>query len=523
MQTPVNTPSDPQYAITDLYDPQRRKFLIQYSPLFVIVMSLAGVVAFAITGFFGYAAPANNRFGNGVDALFQKPWLLFFWFCALMITLLWSIFRNPALRRQRLQVLIMMAASIILVTLAYYFRDTFISLVNAIHNFLARVFNIHIDQDLLLAFLNYGILVTFWASSIRRWIRRWRGLSIAPEVDIGLPDSKGLFQIKPPSLSELISGTFIGGGVLAAILWGVFSPSTLSGIATLFGAPNTHPQCLTNCSAIDFDQLLLYAFVGLLILALAATVNGLGAMNAVRVSPAEQAAAEATVTPETSTDKGTQGVIQTLINTLLGSFTGRGSGSAATLLASLALALRAIAWPALLLVGTAGLAVTAQYIQFYLHATSCVHQTTIAASCDFYSVSHHDIGEIGLDLGIALIGGIAALAGTVLSPALLVFRWRVASNTLSFVRFIGLIVLLTLWIFSLTLSGVNLFFSPTVVGATERWPFAQPGIATILSFGVLLVYTVILFVHQGRRGTSARPPSTLGVFFGGRRQSPPVA
>ena len=84
MSNPAARPAHAKQAITDLYDETRRTILIKY-PLWVILgLSLSGVVAFALTGYLGYT-PAEPL---------RQPWLLFLWFCALLITLQISIFRD---------------------------------------------------------------------------------------------------------------------------------------------------------------------------------------------------------------------------------------------------------------------------------------------------------------------------------------------------------------------------------------------------------------------------------------------
>jgi hypothetical protein len=495
MQATASKVSSPQHAITDLYNEQNNTFLVQFSPIFIVVMALAGVASFAITGFLGYAAANDKGYHTFGDWLFQKPWLLFLWFCAVMITVLWAIFRDPSLRRQRIQVLIVTALAIALVILAFYFRDVFQSLLNAIRDFLAQLLHIHIDQALLFAIINYGILAVFWGDSINRWVRRARGLPIAPEVDIGLPNARPLFQLQPPTLPELISGSFIAGAVLSVALWGIFNPVTMGAIANATNhAIGT--QCATNCSAVDFNQMLFYFFIGLLVLALTALVNGLSALGGVNRS--QEIPAPDTSVDETGTQKGARGVIQTLLQSLLGPFARRkGTGSITTALAALALALRTVLWPALILAAVTGLALMAQYIQIYTHGISCVHGGSPSA-CDVL-VNRLDTLQTATDIGVIVAAGIVAILGTAFAPALVVFRLRVAENTLRFMSLTGTIILLTFWIFSLALSGFNVVVSPTLAGATTRWPFAQPGALTVISFLALIAYALRLAFVQSRK------------------------
>ncbi|HKD74348.1 MAG TPA: hypothetical protein VKB76_02590, partial [Ktedonobacterales bacterium] len=313
--------------------------------------------------------------------------------------------------------------------------------------------------------------------------------------DIGLPNARGLFQLQPPTLPELISGSFIAGAVLSVALWGIFNPVTLGVIANATNhAIGT--RCATNCYTVDFNQMLLYFFVGLLVLALTALVNGLSALGGVNRS--SEIPAPDTNVDETGTQKGARGVIQTLLQSLLGPFARRkGSGSITTALAALALALRTILWPALILAAVTGLALMAQYIQIYTHGTSCAHGGSPSA-CDVM-VNRLDTLQTVTDIGVIVAAGIVAILGTAFAPALIVFRLRVAENTLRFMSLTGTIILLTFWIFSLALSGFNVVVSPTLAGATTRWPFAQPGTLTIISFAALLLYALRLFIQQSRK------------------------
>ena len=51
-------------AITDLYDEKRGAFLVQYPIWLVLLLGLAGVAAFAITGFLGYPPTARPSTGS---------------------------------------------------------------------------------------------------------------------------------------------------------------------------------------------------------------------------------------------------------------------------------------------------------------------------------------------------------------------------------------------------------------------------------------------------------------------------
>ena len=80
-----------RHAITDLYDEERRTFLIQYPIPFVVAVALVGVVVLATTGFLGY--PHQDSIA---DTLFDQPWALYLWVCVLA----WKCIRR-ALIHQR--------------------------------------------------------------------------------------------------------------------------------------------------------------------------------------------------------------------------------------------------------------------------------------------------------------------------------------------------------------------------------------------------------------------------------------
>ncbi len=106
-----------------------------------------------------------------------------------------------------------------------------------------------------------------------------------------------------------------------------------------------------------------------------------------------------------------------------------------------------------------------------------------------------------------LIFGVIAALAAIFSPALFVFRWRVASNSLRFLGLIGFVVLLTLWIFSLALAGLNLLLTPDLLNVTDRRPFYPPSWSTVISLGALLIFGAIALVRyaQGRRNIPPAP------------------
>jgi hypothetical protein len=169
----------------------------------------------------------------------------------------------------------------------------------------------------------------------------------------------------------------------------------------------------------------------------------------------------------------------------------------------------------LILVGTIAVAAAARSIQLYLHLLSDQRTCPGFPNADACNAATDKInsGQLYISPLVALLCGVIAVIAIIFSVSLLVFRARVAENTLRFMGLVGFVVLLTFWIFSLALSGFNGFFSLTHL--SRRVPFPQPGISTILSFGALLLFGVALIVRRVR-GPRLRTPAPDPVSVGAR-------
>jgi hypothetical protein len=342
--------------------------------------------------------------------------------------------------------------------------------------------------------VNFLLIGIFWLDTIRRWMRRARGQSPNPGVDIGFTYSgRGPRDNEMPSLQELISGDLIAAAVLALLLSFIFEPQIISlfihpqGVVidgcTLSwpiggcippGAGTANPPTL---SFIDLIQTLLYLPLGLLILALTATVSGLGALQGVNEHHSQESLIMQKPNP-TGTGAAATGVTETVIDTLRAALDRR----IRLLLANLALAFRYIGWPVLLFIATYGLAELSTNSQAYLHSGKGVH-------------------DVIFDVLPALGWALAAVVGLVLSAALMLFRWRVVDNTFRFLGLIGFILVLTFWIFSLSLWAVNqLIFR---INISDRMPFSPPSWMTGISLALLIIFGAMYFLRRGR--TAAKP------------------
>jgi len=499
-------------AITDLYDENRRTFLVQYPAWFIIILALAGVVAFGVTGFFGWM---NRPDTTGVDTLFRQPWLLFLWFCAVLITLQVSIFRNQSLRSRLWATLIVSAICIVFVGITYFNE----SLPDILRRLLeqGRLLRLIATSTLTYSIVNFGLIAIFWADTIRRWVRRMRGLPPNPGIDIGIGRAGEVEEM--PSMTELISGDLIAGALLTAVLALIFRSDVIgllihpqgmahitdcmvswpAGACAHGGGPHDPP----TLTFLDIIQSLLYLPLGLIILALTATLSGLSAVGGVDDRALEEEMPAKANPDESSTVPIAEDVTATLINTLRSALDRR----LRILINNIAVSLRMVGWPALLFAATFGLAELSTGIEMYLHSARSPQDMVI-----------YVLPAIGW--------GLLALFGVIFSAALMLFRWRVAENTLRFVGLIGFILLLTLWIFSLALWGFNQLLLQT--HALARHPFDPPSSPTYISLAMLVIFGSLMLirrVRQPRRPVRSRPAELAGVpaTASGTEDEPPGA
>ncbi|HEX9067241.1 MAG TPA: hypothetical protein VF807_00625 [Ktedonobacterales bacterium] len=476
-------------AITDLYDEQTGQLLIQYPQWLIVTLGMVGIGAFAFTGFTGYEKTSP----------FSEPWVLYLWLCAVFITLESSIFRDRTLRLQRTLIITVTLIAIILVGLLRFG--------NLLPDFIQQLIA-QIKLGGLAAnpwtwtILNFGLLAIFWADSIRRWFRRARGLAPNEQVAILPGETTGPASAEDlPALEEIVSGDLLAGALLAFALSVVLDASILSPLlrnpnintctVTLAGTGCVAPgdvNSLLTLHFIDRIQALAYLPLSLLILALAATISGLGAaggiagMESAALTPVVERGARTGQTTRIAGD-----VSLTVVNTLRGAIERR----LGNLVRNLALSLRTVLWPVFIFAGVYGLDQLAEATQSYLHSSKGVNEALTL-------------------LGPAVIWALAASLGLAFAAALIIFRWRVASNTLRFLALIGFVLLLTLWIFSGALLVFNLLLNK--INATPREPFIPWGASSYFSLVALLAWgAYALFIRQRRarpRDAGAEPAPT---------------
>ncbi len=499
MSAQVKPAEKPRHAITDVYDEERHTFLVQYPVPFVIGIALAGVVVLALTGFLGY--PRQN---SVADAIFNQPWVLYLWSCALVITLEVSILRHQRLAVQRIATLTVTIISMIIVLITFFYQIPFQHLLNEL---IQQIFQLRISlvdflgSTWIYTIINFGVLLIFAIDSGQRWQRRARGLPPNAGVDLGLGEAADTSSL--PTMQQLVAGDILAGaflcGILAVLLrsdvvgvfWQVLRTNvhvtgcTVSwpvGACTLPGGGRANPPTLTF---IDSIVALTALPTGLLILALTASISGLNALVGVETGD-KRSQPDPASKNESSTQAVSQQVSLTIFDTILSAINRWSGGKAKANPAeaatqSLLLSLRNVIWPPLIFLGVVGLAQFASYAQSYMHS-----HKTLLDELDY-------VGPMVVWIAVSALCIVFAIA-------LLVFHGRIAENSLRFIGLIGFIALLTLWLYSLALWSLNQLLLRT--GATDRHPFDPPVWNSAISLSALLVFGILFIIRRLQRESS---------------------
>ena len=537
-------PGYDKHAITDVYDPTKRRILVRFPHGLVLALAIAGVLAFALMGYLGYGDD-HSLLGQA----FHKAWPLFLWFSALVFTLEIAVLRHPRLRRLLTEALVVTIICMIFV--GFSALDP-----GLLRYILTNLLNIHLvlpqigQSPWTYAIINFGVIGVFWLDTIRRWIRSQRGQPAARRIDLGFGTLEIGEAADLPTLPELIAGDLIAGGVLAAVLSLIFRAEVINPIAeALQIGVNLINTCTVSLplhcvapgggladpptlSKIDLIQALIYLPLGFITLALTATANALTAASgqnpeaatpdaepgtAIATDTQTRAVSTQVVQPGEQTERGRQSATVSVTGTIIDALRGALNRRIRIAMDNLLLALRNVVWPLLILVCMIALGQVAQNIAFYLHLQS--DQRTCAATngafpdpktCALSAQQLHELLQYqNLGAAAALVVG-AAIALT-LALMMLVFELRVADNVFRFLGLVAFIGALTLWIFSLALSFSNILFNLT--GLTQRQPFPLFGASTTVSLLIFLLSCAVLLIGKSRR---ARRLSRTQVPAGGR-------
>ena len=539
-------PGYDKHAITDVYDPTKRRILVRFPHGLLLTLAITGVLAFALMGYLGYGED-HSPLGQA----FHRAWPLFLWFSALVFTLEIAVLRHPRLRRQLTEVLVVTIICMIFV--GFSALDP-----GLLKYILTNLLNIRISIPQIgqspwtYAIINFGVLLVFWLDTIRRWIRSQRGEPTARRIDLGFGTLEFGEAADLPTLPELIAGDLIAGGVLAALFSLIFRAEVINPIAEALQVgvnlintctvslplhcvpPGGGPMDPLTLSKIDLIQALIYLPLGFITLALTATANAFNAASetptgttapitpnvpgtAIATGAQNRAVSTQVVKPSEQTEKGRQSATVSVTGTIIDALRGALNRRIRIAIDNLLLALRNVVWPLLILLGMIALGQVAQNITFYLHLQS--DQRTCAAThgafpdettCALAAKQVHQLLQYQ-NLGAAVALVVGAVIALTLALMMVVFELRVADNIF---RFLGLVVFigaLTLWIFSLALSFSNILFNLT--GLTLRQPFPLFGASTSVSLLVFLLSCAVLLLGKSRR---ARRLNHTPVPVGGR-------
>jgi len=261
---------------------------------FVGVAMLLGLVAFAWAGFLANPDLGNPSFPNNpiIQRLFfQEPWLLFVWFCVLVVTVQLSILLDPQLpasfRPGGRRIVVTLIVSVVCILIVVVLRLSSLPGIPRID--LAKWIGDH--HSLSLAVLNLGLLVIFWVSALLSHL---------------FPGARGEGDEQRQSLSDGLIGDLLAGIIFALLLALVFSILHLQDVSQhttagfvrwddavcqwqqLGDHAKTCPpegQGATSPASVEFLstlvffdvalQPILYAVFALILLTFAATVNTL--------------------------------------------------------------------------------------------------------------------------------------------------------------------------------------------------------------------------------------------------------
>jgi hypothetical protein len=508
-----------QKAITDVYDEENHTFLVRYPVWLVVGLGLSGVLVFMLTGYLGFRDHLEPAL---TGTIFHEPWTLYLWFSGLILVLQISILRHISLRRELAATLSVTIFSVIFLGVLYFHPLWITDLLNLLEQVIARIIGHPILASLPLTYtvINFLIIGIFWLDTIRRWVRRLRGESPTRRIDLVTGETTyKAGDDELPTMEELVSGDLVAGAVLVIILALVLRQEVISFFLNTIGVIPQNP--ITACTVslpgvchlppvsgqlnpptltfIDLIQSLIYLPLGLLILAIFATLRGLGALDALTNT---QPSSPALMTPRDASSAVNVGqqVSIAVLDTLRAALSRRIYIALDGLVGSL----RTVVWPSLIFLGVVAVAASARYIQTYLHLQSD-ERTCATKQCLEYSAVQRLLSEhVQFTAPVsALLWGIVAVLAIVFSAAVFIYRWRVAENSLRLLGLIGFTVLLTFWIFSLALSGFNALFSLTNI--SQRVPFPQPGISTIISLVALVVVGTYSLVRTMRSRRLTQP------------------
>jgi hypothetical protein len=544
-----------RHADTDVYCAKRGTSLVQVPLVVVVSIIVAGLVAFLIAGFVGYAArvciqgdPRTTILEAGQRVCWhdpwyhflylKEPWPLFIWFSGLMVLIQVAVLR--AHLRRLITTLAVTAVSILTVAVVYLLGPQYIEDL-LIKNPTGLVY-----QPWLYALINFGVLGAFLVDSLRRWLR-YGATELNPErsQELRHADPNRSMALRRAKIGELFSGDLIAGMLLSAVLAFVFTVPFLQllyGVAGvgvfncgsnlitpaihpiagathanpcpvpyIKGVPNSAPQDVLlffgrNLNLIDTFIAITCFVPGIGVLAVTAFIRGLGPLSRATSPASSLSVAGANARGQDVAGQVGMAVFDALSEALRRYILPYARRAL--------LSLRNILWPLLILIGSFSFALCGRYIAQYLHHYDPTYYCDSALKID-----HCQAPNNLTYLALALAFGFTGFFTTVASAALLMMSSRVFANTMQLLSRIGYVLLLTFWLFALALFGLNWFLLDTGLVPTslavppaqgtglcqaQSWQLmlapphaqcAQPfsvSWLTAISFGVLVISVAVL-------------------------------
>jgi hypothetical protein len=445
----------------------------------------------------------------------REPWPLYLWFSGLMIVLQVSLLRSKELRRRLIAILVMTLISIGIVAVVYLIgQDAVVKYVISL-----------LYWPPTYAIINFGLLLAFIIDAGRRWYTYVQTELIPArreEERMKTADPSQSLRLKLTSqreIGERISGDLIAAMFLCALLSLVFTYAVIGGVLrwmpgnpgapfacgkTLVNAqsyvypahglepyrkqvlagqatapyacpvtPNLPvgpalPPPLNSVSSTDFLLAVLCFVPGVYVLAVTAFNRGLRVLED-PTAETHRTVPASDLSDQKSGDTGKSVVVQVaqaVSDTLI--FALR---QLIPYMRRVLISLRNILWPLLILIASFSLALCSRFIQYYLHnydpTYQCTNGNSLAMSCQ--------APDTHVWLWLAIVSGLVGLLCTIFSVALLFVGTkqytftsrRVMTNTLQFLGRIGVVLLLTFWIFSFALFGFNWFLLDTGIVPTS--------------------------------------------------------
>jgi hypothetical protein len=463
-------------TITDLYDERRGAFLVQYPLWLVGGLALAGMIALALTGYSSISSPDQSPL---VQSIVGHPWPLYIWFCALVFILQASILRHRSLRSQLFWVLLVTGISAAAVATVAYSGSLLSSLAHAVGSGI-------LSSPWTYAILNFGLLLLFVWWSVRRVMRIRESLPWALTIDSELNDTeeedRSVERESDDSyraILQTLSGDFIIGCLLAGVLALAFRDESIDFFLNMLGTHSTVSACLVKwpfgtClpSRVSNSATPSLAMIDLVISLVCLYHGVLMEVLTTLVSP-ERAGRALLAVP--------RHVLVDALRTL-------SALRREMQLPSILIPLRSVVWPSLLLTATALLAVSALGIQTYLAGS--------ARSCTSILCAQAFTLQSAAYLGGAVLALVLAFVAVALSAGLSLVALRVVENSLRFLGLVSFIWLNVFWLVGILLSALNA--ATLWLRVSERVPFAQPGVGSVISF-VVFASTFLVLVWRSRQ------------------------